>query len=1297
LLGGPVGLIAKTEEVISALNEKKDAATSITEIAAINDEIAALEQLKEGYEKVSAAMLEMSKTPIPSVTGGDVTGKVTTTKQQVVDIDALTKKYGKQKEEVQEIEKSFMRITDAVYRITYSGLELGEMLGLDPDLIRGFNALIGSVLDMVDAANLLQDALDGVAKGGSDTADAMADASASVGNASMGIVSAFFAIASAMLKIGTAIADMKNAREDAKIEAYIDDVNKRLETLQRNLENIANITGIGDSWFTEDNFNNVRMLVDSINEAIIGAQQFADAMEQSFIGIPDMIKANETFKALQEGYAALKGKLDMGGLTFDVGEIDKLIELAEQFKDSGKLAEQAAADVDAFIAAMKEAKKYYDELGSLIESMMSNVSSGLLSTVSSVWKEFRNKGVDAIGEVTSAAKKSITEIIDQMVSQQIWAETMAPYFTQLGKDLTNAIAGGVDLMDVFDNFWTKMQGGLSDYTRMYESFLQSAESHGWNMGSDSTGTGDTEAAKDSIKAMREELAMLQEQWESLSDAERKSGDGKELFGSIEDLEKKIEAAENLYNITNNIAGSINDLNAQLSRLNEEWNALSPEDRNGAIGQKIQSDIAYYEDLLNRAQGMQESELEALQSLMESAGAKYGLHQKWAELYGSEEADRMMGQMLDDAQGYVDQLRSGINNLRTRVTEGAATDEEISQLEAWEQQLNDILSQGTQAAINAANEAFQGWNDALDNMLNGIENDYDRLAILQGEYLSALENYEGLDAGPMKDAAKEYLDYLEGMLKDQSALIEKDLQERYKTQEQASAETLRTFEDDLKYARDILQDEALTKEIERQRNEFLSEQAAAALEASEEYKLIFGDLTNISEEAFRDAMDKIKKSIEESTDLTDEAKAEILKNLDAIGAGFDDSLGEKRINKIKQSFDDLVSVMNDTVSLMQSLGADDSVVQMLQGVVKVVEGYRDLKLAIEEAALAQTALSLSNVFTSIVAVINGLIMALSALGVKLVQLVDVDSISGLAKAYDKLTDAISRSVGAQRLQKQEAARQNLEQQKAEVERALAREKAKWGFKLDLGIFGSYQILGPDQGAVNEMEAQIADLNKALNQLGDTMKQDYLQTDAQSFSSELSNILTSEYDSYADMMADVEKLTQRTLNNITRQWLTAHFLENSIQDALDALYGSGKEPTAQAYETFQRKVNEASENFMREMDRMNLMFGGEDTASGTSNAGLISKSITENTATWIKGLMINQNLELNEMNKNIQYIGKFSERTAVGVEDLVRINSQIAANTSVLPATLPKMAQSMVNLAMDVSQIKNKVGLSIENRN
>ena len=298
---------------------------------------------------------------------------------------------------------------------------------------------------------------------------------------------------------------------------------------------------------------------------------------------------------------------------------------------------------------------------------------------------------------------------------------------------------------------------------------------------------------------------------------------------------------------------------------------------------------------------------------------------------------------------------------------------------------------------------------------------------------------------------------------------------------------------------------------------------------------------------------------------------------------------------------------------------------------------------------------------------------------------------MAGAYDKLTDAIRRSVGEERKRNQEAARQNLINQRNEIARELQKEKSRWGFKLNLGILGKYQILGPDQGVVDALTQQLNQIDGALTDLGDTMKDDWLQTDAVSFASELSNILTSQYDSYADMMADVEALTNRTLQNITRQWLTAHFLEDSISQALDALYGGGGEPTAQAYEEFRKQVQAASEKFLQESERMSGLLNFGDESSPTSNAGVISKSITENTATWIKGLMMNQNLELNDMNKTMQYISKYSERTANGVEDLTRINSQIAQHTSVLP----KMAQGIISLAADVSVIKGKVGISREN--
>ncbi len=169
-----------------------------------------------------------------------------------------------------------------------------------------------------------------------------------------------------------------------------------------------------------------------------------------------------------------------------------------------------------------------------------------------------------------------------------------------------------------------------------------------------------------------------EQWDNLSAEEREGNKGKELFGDITDLKKKLEIAENLYNQTYNIAGSIDDINAQLSRLNAELNALSPEDREGAKGDEIKRDIAYYEQLLEDAQKIQETELESMQKLIESKEAKWELYQKWIELYGEDSATEMMGDMLKDAEAFLQELRNGISELQAKVTAGTATGEDISQ-------------------------------------------------------------------------------------------------------------------------------------------------------------------------------------------------------------------------------------------------------------------------------------------------------------------------------------------------------------------------------------------------------------------------------------------------------------------------------------------------------------------------------------------------------------------------------------------------------------------------------------------
>ncbi|HQK63698.1 MAG TPA: hypothetical protein PLF16_00945, partial [Candidatus Staskawiczbacteria bacterium] len=1066
--------------------------------------------------------------------------------------------------------------------------EVAEVMGMDKGLASSIQSLVSAASKL---ATEMAKSITSIAKVG----DAAADAAKKIGSgASMGgLVGAFIGLAIAIMQVASSIVDAEDAAEEEEISKFVAKVDAKVESLRRNLEALASISGIGDGWFTEDLFNNVVQASRAAKQSWVDLTNALDEVQSRWSKVYNQMygrssyqrgSGGERMKEFLDLIKEVQKTLSYKGLDYDAipdylrdGESSKgldysidnlrtyinlLKDLEAQYEISGSTALAAGArelwnELEAYIEA-------HEKLQSSISALTGDISNSLLNTVKSVWEEFGIAGEDSIARVTAAAKESIGEIVDQMVSQQIWATTMASYFDTLGEGLVSAIESGDSgaLIDVFDEFWAGMQTGLADYTHLMKAFYKTAEEHGWNI---TPKIGGDNTAKDSIKAMREELARLQEQWESLSAAEREGDVGKNLFGNIKDLEAKIEAAESLYDISKDIEGSINDINAQLSRLEEEWNAMSEAERKGAEGLKNREDKSFYEDLLNQAQGIQQSELEKLQALVESSEAKYNLYQKWVQLYGKDTADQMMGDMLDDAAGYVDNLRSGIAELTAKVTEGTATDEEIAQLEAWEGQLEDIMNQGAQAAINAANEASQAWNDSLNEALEGAGTQYEKMAVLQNEYLSALENYEGLDAGPMKDAAREYLDYLEGMLKDQSTLIENDLRDRYKTQEQANAETLKTFEDDIKYAREVLQDEDLAKEIERQMAEFLSGIAAAGLEASEDYKLIFGDLENISEEAFNNAMAEIRKSVEESVDLTEEAKAEILKNLDAIAAGFKKTLGDAVLEDLKKSFDDLLSYMNDTLSLLDAFGASDALKGTFKGVMQLVEGYRMLKVAQEEAALAGSAVDLTKVFSSMTTMILGLVSALRALGSSMVQIIDNSPITALAGAYDKLTDAIRRSVGEERKRNQEAARQNLIDQRNQIARELQKEKSRWGFSFTI-LGKKVQILGPDQGVVDALTRQLNQIDGALTDLGDTMKDDWLQTDAVSFASELSNILTSQYDSYADMMADVEALTNKTLQNITRQWLTAHFLEDSISQALDALYGGGGEPTAQAYEEF-----------------------------------------------------------------------------------------------------------------------------------
>jgi tape measure domain-containing protein len=1175
------------------------------------------------------------------------------------------------------IRKSYEEIGSLINELSGYGGQLAEIFGVDSGIISSIKQMIdGAVKLGIEIADITQkskeagenavSASKSVTQAANDTGDSIKQVGATSG-------SAIVAIIGAVIQIGAAIANIIQTVKEEQILKSLNRINKAIGITLSLVDMFKNRINPGDSFFTEDLYNDLINLNNALSAAIKNVSiLWSTALGKMPSGLSYVTE--ELRKMFAGAWDEFSGFDTSQFFNVDINKLQQYITTLESAKAGA--SEAVVEALEQQISNIEQIIDLYNEMHSKVREIAGDISGNMLSSVNAMWKQIREEGKITFEDLAAAAKKNTADVIDQMVSNQLWVSYMSRYFDQLGEGLTNAILQGGDadsIIGVFDGFWSGMTTGLKDYTAAYETFLKSAEAHGWDMSSTTTATVDTKAAEDSIKGMRDELSRLQEQWDNLTDAERKSKDGEELFGSIKDLEDKIEAAENLYSTTRNIAGSINDINSKLSELNAEWDSISPEDREGAYGAKIKADIAYYEQLLNDAESLHQSELASLQSLIDSKEAKYDLYQKWIELYGDETATRMMGDMLTDAEAYLNELRNGISELQEKVTAGTATDEEISQLSAWEQQYADIQRAAAEAAEEAAGTAYEAWNEALDKQLDKAKTDYEKLAVLQDEYLNAVAQ-AAVAQGTDKTYADQYVSELEAQIAQLEAEVESNLREKYKTEAQEREEALQGYKEDMEYAEQVLQDMDLVAEIRRQRDEYLSGLANVALESSEEYQLIFGDLQEVSADAFNAAMGNIRKTVEESTELTAEAKANLLKLLDEVQDKWNDLKAEEELDKVKEKFSDIQSIMGSVSGLLEEMGVSDTFSQMFSGLQTIIEGYGQLKVAIETARVAQTAMNMATAFGAIATIITGLIRSVGTLVNRIFTVTDIEGpLQGLVDTYDKLTKAIDRSVGAQRKARQEEAAQNLKDQKAELERDYAKEASKWGFSFTI-LGKKIQILGPDQGVLDELASQIEEVDAAMQQLGDTMKYDFLQTDYESFADSLSDILTQPYDSFEDMMNAVDDLVDTTLDRITQKWLTTNFLQGKIETALENLYAAG-DPSAEAYERYRQAVKEASEYYLQEAEKLGI--GTYSSGSANSDYDTIRRISAEDFSKWL-GEWRAQRIALvdnGNVLKNIYDQLKTMSESPAADPELLELTRKIESNTAVLPEYLPRILEAM----------------------
>lgn len=1234
------GIIGKIDETISALEKKKNAATSISEIAAINDEIAALSKLKESYEAVSAVMLEMGRIPLPKVDGsGKVTTPVTTTvPMNGIDIDALTKKYGKQKKEVQEIERSFMRITDAVYRITSSGLELGVMFGLDPEIARFLDQMVNSILDM-------KDALSGVSDSASDVAGKMG-----------GIVGG-------VLSIGIAVADIVKSAWLKDIQEVLDKSENRLNAIERTMERISDMDGPGDSWFTSDAFNNVQRLIDSLNAGIMGvfdesAKLWAglintiditskDATEGLTVwqriwqgiltsGLSEVAHALENMlsdmsnsaasDALRQYTAAFEGIADIFGEAFDITKIDEYKQILQDLEDMDLDADDLyGGQMDDIRKGIENVIEYAEKLKETITAMVGDISGTLYNTVTvgwkKIWQENKEAGADSFAGIAEAAKKNIAQIMESIVTQQIWASVMAPVFDSFGTNLTNAIAGGGDITGVFDDFFKGFDAQLEGYYGLLDKFYTGAEGKGWDFSEPETSTG-AEAEEDALQKLVDKQKLLNDlhkQWIDLYGQETADAmlagmgaDAESYVKALEDSIAELDALREAGTITDEQLRQLQNFQDQLLGIRDAAKEAAAQAEAEA---KAASQAAYDAWSANMQAGLDGAADEYDRLLAYEAAIKAAV-----EDTSMSEADRAKAiQEATDAQAELyNQIKSGLES-----TYATDDDKWNAQQEQYRKDIEWATANGLPElakkiqdtwdaeVIKRSTDALNEWKGTIDEALSGVEGGRVAAIIkMQEDYVAGV-----LAGGGMPSI--ERMRYFANLMEAE----QKSLNEKYETEEEKHLKTLAEYDADYNDAK-LLGDEELMAEILAQREKYndnyiqqirdnASAEAQAVLEGSEEYKALTGDLSKLGVEEARKALAAYRQMVEASEELSEDAKNEILSGLDQI----QDKIDSIELDNLQQQFEDIQSVINSISSILGSFGASSSLTDGLSGLSTVIGGLFTVL----------TGGSWVSKFTGIAAMIGGIVTVAKSLK-NLFSDGNDDITAGVTKlstAYQKLVGVMNKAFGDNKSSLQQQAIENIKAQIDEYQKLIDKELAK-GNGFLARLFG----LDTDEEAVEKYRLEIEKLFGDIASLEEEQKRDFLQTDTDSFVNDLRNIWAQSYDSAEEYYTALKKLNQQTIDDIIARWIEKKLVEDQVNTALNRLYDSGM--TDSAFALFEMEIQGISASAKSEYERWKERgYFQDNEASGDSMSGSLARTATEAQFNQYLGYIQNVNITAHDI--------------------------------------------------------------------
>lgn len=228
----------------------------------------------------------------------------------------------------------------------------------------------------------------------------------------------------------------------------------------------------------------------------------------------------------------------------------------------------------------------------------------------------------------------------------------------------------------------------------------------------------------------------------------------------------------------------------------------------------------------------------------------------------------------------------------------------------------------------------------------------------------------------------------------------------------------------------------------------------------------------------------------------------------------------------------------------------------------------------------------------------------------------EAIEDLKTAYEQLEWAVDKALGGEVYTNQKAMIQNMKEQQEHLRRMINDENSK---------------KHTDSGKIKEYKNQIAELDRQIQDMYDSIAQDILQTDAKTFADTLGDALVEAFGKGEDAAKAFDTTVNDILKNAVLNQLKKNFLERQLQGALDKLqadmgYWNGDtfvfdgltDAEKAAFKNQVKGITAGFEEAMKVYEDLFKDVTDDATEADTSLTGSV-KGVSEETASQVSGQM------------------------------------------------------------------------------